>query len=301
MALDSRSRHGNPNHLAPSWPQKGFHPCISTASNPSSPPAPNTFGDIVFWTLADARIDCLTLQSIWPLDPALHPDAPTAERALKLRRPARPRPDGQGLRRSSSTSGQAARSYSTRVAVSPSVTSRRSGRSPVHRRGRAGSRPPRLAGVGNDRDAPGRSFQSYRLLEKGPREAPRHAHPSRPAIGRRRARARRRYRGGRAPGSAPAAPREEGLVARETSRRRAPAAGSIGVPVCDEYVAKYTDCLEKLGPRGGHGRDAQGRCGRPRALRLAKRGDDVRGARRARQRVSPGNGRDPRGDRRDGV
>ena len=41
-------------------------------------------GDIIFWTLADARIDCLTLQSIWPLDPALLPDAPTAERALKL-------------------------------------------------------------------------------------------------------------------------------------------------------------------------------------------------------------------------
>ena len=45
---------------------------------------PEHLGDMVFWSLADARIDRLTLQSIWPLDPALLPDAPTAERALKL-------------------------------------------------------------------------------------------------------------------------------------------------------------------------------------------------------------------------
>ena len=40
-------------------------------------------GDIIFWALADARIDRLTLQSIWPLDSALLPDAPPPS-ALKL-------------------------------------------------------------------------------------------------------------------------------------------------------------------------------------------------------------------------
>lgn len=43
-------------------------------------------GDIVYWTLAEARIDRSTLESIWagaPLAPEFLPDPPTAEKALK--------------------------------------------------------------------------------------------------------------------------------------------------------------------------------------------------------------------------
>jgi hypothetical protein len=43
-------------------------------------------GDIVFWQLADARVDRTTLESLWRdagLDAALLPEEPTAERALK--------------------------------------------------------------------------------------------------------------------------------------------------------------------------------------------------------------------------
>jgi len=43
-------------------------------------------GDIVFWQLADARVDRATLESLWRdagLDAALLPEEPTAERALK--------------------------------------------------------------------------------------------------------------------------------------------------------------------------------------------------------------------------
>jgi len=43
-------------------------------------------GDIVFWQLADARVDRSTLESLWRdagLDAALLPEEPTAERALK--------------------------------------------------------------------------------------------------------------------------------------------------------------------------------------------------------------------------
>ncbi len=43
-------------------------------------------GDIVYWTLAEARIDRSTLESIWAgaqLDPAHLPEPPTAEKALK--------------------------------------------------------------------------------------------------------------------------------------------------------------------------------------------------------------------------
>lgn len=44
-------------------------------------------GDLVFWTLADARVDRSTLEALWTaagLDRQLLPDAPTAEKALKL-------------------------------------------------------------------------------------------------------------------------------------------------------------------------------------------------------------------------
>jgi hypothetical protein len=43
-------------------------------------------GDLVFWTLADARVDRTTLESLWKgagLDVALLPEEPTAEKALK--------------------------------------------------------------------------------------------------------------------------------------------------------------------------------------------------------------------------
>lgn len=43
-------------------------------------------GDVIFWQLADARVDRATLQSLWKgggLDVALLPEEPTAERALK--------------------------------------------------------------------------------------------------------------------------------------------------------------------------------------------------------------------------
>ena len=43
-------------------------------------------GDIIFWQLADARVDRTTLESLWNdagLDAALLPEEPTAERALK--------------------------------------------------------------------------------------------------------------------------------------------------------------------------------------------------------------------------
>ncbi len=44
-------------------------------------------GDLVWWTLADARVDRLTLESVWAsakLDPALLPEPPTAEKTLKI-------------------------------------------------------------------------------------------------------------------------------------------------------------------------------------------------------------------------
>jgi hypothetical protein len=44
-------------------------------------------GDMVFWSLADARIDRIALESLWSqagLSEDLLPDAPTAEKALKL-------------------------------------------------------------------------------------------------------------------------------------------------------------------------------------------------------------------------
>ena len=44
-------------------------------------------GDLIFWTLTDARIDRATLESYWKaagLDTGLLPDEPTAERALKI-------------------------------------------------------------------------------------------------------------------------------------------------------------------------------------------------------------------------
>jgi len=43
-------------------------------------------GDIVFWSLADARVDRATLESVWKnalLDPSRLPEEPTPERALK--------------------------------------------------------------------------------------------------------------------------------------------------------------------------------------------------------------------------
>jgi hypothetical protein len=43
-------------------------------------------GDIVYWTLAEARIDRTTLENIWnnaQLSPAMLPEPPTAEKALK--------------------------------------------------------------------------------------------------------------------------------------------------------------------------------------------------------------------------
>ncbi len=43
-------------------------------------------GDIVYWTLAEARIDRSTLENIWAsaqLSPAFLPDPPTAEKALR--------------------------------------------------------------------------------------------------------------------------------------------------------------------------------------------------------------------------
>ena len=44
-------------------------------------------GDLVFWSLSEARIDRVQLESIWSqaqLDPGLLPDAPSAEKAIKL-------------------------------------------------------------------------------------------------------------------------------------------------------------------------------------------------------------------------
>src|SRR4051812_6409494 len=44
-------------------------------------------GDLIFWALAEARVERATLESIWAsagLDAALLADAPTAEKALKL-------------------------------------------------------------------------------------------------------------------------------------------------------------------------------------------------------------------------
>ncbi|HYD55082.1 MAG TPA: hypothetical protein VEA99_20775, partial [Gemmatimonadaceae bacterium] len=43
-------------------------------------------GDLIWWTLAEARIDRSTLENIWAgaqLAPELLPDPPTAEKALK--------------------------------------------------------------------------------------------------------------------------------------------------------------------------------------------------------------------------
>lgn len=50
-------------------------------------PGGDHLGDIIFWTLADARIDRVRLERVWTdasLDAALLPEAPTAEKALKL-------------------------------------------------------------------------------------------------------------------------------------------------------------------------------------------------------------------------
>lgn len=47
----------------------------------------NHLGDIVYWTLAEARIDRSTLETIWnaaQLSPAMLPEPPTAEKALKV-------------------------------------------------------------------------------------------------------------------------------------------------------------------------------------------------------------------------
>ncbi len=47
----------------------------------------NHLGDLVFWTLADARVDREQLERVWreaKLDVSLLPEEPTAERALKL-------------------------------------------------------------------------------------------------------------------------------------------------------------------------------------------------------------------------
>lgn len=47
----------------------------------------NHLGDLVFWTLAEARVDRETLERVWreaKLDVSLLPEEPTAERALKL-------------------------------------------------------------------------------------------------------------------------------------------------------------------------------------------------------------------------
>jgi hypothetical protein len=44
-------------------------------------------GDLIFWSLSDARIDRTNLESVWAgagLDPELLPDAPTAEKVLKI-------------------------------------------------------------------------------------------------------------------------------------------------------------------------------------------------------------------------
>ena len=44
-------------------------------------------GDLIWWSLADARIDRATLESLWAdtgLDSGLLPDAPSAEKAVKL-------------------------------------------------------------------------------------------------------------------------------------------------------------------------------------------------------------------------
>lgn len=48
---------------------------------------PNHLGDLVFWTLAEARVEREHLERVWceaKLDVNLLPEAPTAERALKL-------------------------------------------------------------------------------------------------------------------------------------------------------------------------------------------------------------------------
>lgn len=44
-------------------------------------------GDLVWWSLSDARVDCSTLETIWTgasLDPAFLPELPTDEKALKI-------------------------------------------------------------------------------------------------------------------------------------------------------------------------------------------------------------------------
>ena len=56
-------------------------------------------GNIVYWTLSEARVDRRTLEAIWTaagLDPAHLPEPPTAEKAIKLA--ARTAAVGQGDR-----------------------------------------------------------------------------------------------------------------------------------------------------------------------------------------------------------